>query len=306
MPIAFPSKTFSTNSTMSQPIKILETPRDAMQGFPYFIPTQKKIDYLNLLLKVGFDAIDFSSFVSPKAIPQLADSAEVVQSLDLSQSSSQLIATIGNLKGAQRAFEFNPIDAVAFPFSISESFLQKNIHSNFALAENTINDLQNLCIDKNRRLKLYIAMAFGNPYGDDWSTDQLLLWIEKLLNKGIHDIVLADTTGDGTLESISQSFQEVQRHFPQLHAGIHLHTTPTNWELKLKAAYDNGCRSFDAVIGGLGGCPMSGKPLTGNLDTSLLIQFLKDRNQPLSLNMKAFFEAKTQASFLFSQFDNQS
>jgi len=280
---------------MNRAIKILETPRDAMQGFPHFIPTLQKISYLNTLLKVGFTSIDFGSFVSSKAIPQLADSDQVIDSLDFTNNTSEIVATIGNVKGAQRAFSHKAIDTVAFPFSISESFLKKNINSNFTLAEQSMDEIQNLCIEKGKKLKLYIAMAFGNPYNDAWSLEILGKWVEKIIQKGIIDIALADTTGDGSAETIGSSFAFLQREFPGLQPAVHLHTTPQNWYQKVEAAYAYGCRSFDAAIGGLGGCPMSGKPLTGNLDTQLLLNFLHDKNEIHGLNLDAFSKAKGEA-----------
>ncbi len=280
-------------------IKILETPRDAMQGIPHFIATQDKVRYLNALLEVGFDMLDFGSFVSPRAIPQLRDSAEVIEQLNTHLYNTEIIATIGNLKGAQRAFEHDKIDAVAFPFSISETFLKKNINSDFIKGQQSIDDLLNLSSQKNKRLKLYIAMAFGNPYGDEWNCNILTEWVEKLTQMGVDDIVLADTTGDGTAQNIGASFARIIAEFPSLKPGAHLHTLPDNWRAKLAAAYENGCRSFDSVAGGYGGCPMSGKALMGNLNTTQLLEFLDEKKEKININKEAYFKALTVGGFVF-------
>jgi len=280
-------------------IKILETPRDAMQGISSFIPTEQKIRYINSLLKVGFDMLDFGSFVSPKAIPQLKDSAEVIRKLN-TNNNTEIIATIGSFSGAQRAFEHSKIDAVAFPFSISEIFLKKNINSNFYKSQLTVDNILNLCEQKNKNLKLYIAMAFGNPYGDKWNPDLLAHWIDKLLNMGVKEILLADTTGDGSIKDIANSFALINKEFPNLNPGAHLHTLPNNWEEKLSAAYENGCRSFDSVLGGFGGCPMSGKALMGNLDTANLLSFAKKQGEKTKVNNEALFEAYDVGNSVFN------
>ena len=280
-------------------IKILETPRDAMQGISSFIPTEQKIRYINSLLKVGFDMLDFGSFVSPKAIPQLKDSAEVIRKLN-TNNNTEIIATIGSFSGAQRAFEHSKIDAVAFPFSISEIFLKKNINSNFYKSQLTVDNILNLCEQKNKNLKLYIAMAFGNPYGDKWNPDLLAHWIDKLLNMGVKEILLADTTGDGSIKDIANSFALINKEFPNLNPGAHLHTLPNNWKEKLSAAYENGCRSFDSVLGGFGGCPMSGKALMGNLDTANLLSFAKKQGEKTKVNNEALFEAYDVGNSVFN------
>jgi len=280
-------------------IKILETPRDAMQGILQFIPTNQKIKYINSLLEVGFDMLDFGSFVSPKAIPQLNDSAEVIEKLKTETSKTEIIATIGSFSGAQRAFEHNKIDAVAFPFSISEIFLKKNINSDYTKSQLTIDKILNLCEQKNKVLKLYIAMAFGNPYGDKWATDLLALWTDKLLCMGVKEIILADTTGDGSKKDIAESFSLINSEFPNLKPGAHLHTLPNNWEEKLSAAYENGCRSFDSVLGGFGGCPMSGKALMGNLDTANLLSFAKKMGEETNLNQDVLLKAYEVGNSIF-------
>jgi len=280
--------------------KIIETPRDAMQGISKFIPTQKKIDYLNALLDVGFNEIDYSSFVSPRAIPQLADSAVVISKLQTHKSNSKIMATIGNLRGAERAFNHSQIDSVAFPFSISEVFLQKNIRSDFKQGVQTIKDILSLCQAKNKELVLYIAMAFGNPYGDDWSIQILQDWMFRLQQMGVKTVMLADTTGDGTNKGISDSFSMLKKEFPKLETGVHLHTTPDNWQEKVSAAYEAGCRRYDTAIGGFGGCPMSGKKLIGNLQTENLLSYLEQQGAMLQINKEAFQKAQSLAAFTFS------
>ncbi|MCK5856708.1 MAG: hypothetical protein KAG64_04415 [Bacteroidales bacterium] len=281
------------------PTKIIETPRDAMQGISKFIPTEKKIAYLNALLDVGFDELDYSSFVSPRAIPQLSDSAELIEKLNQHNTQTKIMATIGNLRGAERAFSHSAIDSVAFPFSISEIFLQKNIRSDFALGTQTIRDLLSLCQAKDKELVLYIAMAFGNPYGDDWSINLLQDWIYRLQQMGVKTLMLADTTGDGTCKGISDSFSMLDKEFTSLEVGVHLHTTPDNWHDKLTAAYESGCRRYDTALGGFGGCPMSGKKLIGNLSTENLLAFLEQQDEQLIINKEAFQKAQTIAAFTF-------
>lgn len=280
-------------------LRILETPRDAIQGIPIFIPTHQKVEYINSLLKVGFDTIDFGSFVSPKAIPQMRDSAEVIEQLNTDNINTEIVATVGSLSGAKRAFNYSNINGIAFPWSISEIFLKKNINSDFPKSEKLIGQFVNLCQQKNRSLKFYIAMAFGNPYGDNWNTDILIEWIDKLLSMGVTEIILADTTGDGTAADIAKSFQLVNMEFPSLNPGVHLHTLPTNWQTKVSAAYDNGCRSYDTVIGGLGGCPMSGKKLMANLNTLDLLQFANEKSEEIALNSEALLKAVAVGNRIF-------
>ena len=281
------------------PTKIIETPRDAMQGISAFIPTQKKIDYINTLLEVGFAEVDFSSFVSPRAIPQLRDSAEVIEQLNWQKSSSRIMATIGSLRGGQRALEHKAIGSVAFPFSISEVFLEKNIRSDFIKGTQSIQDLLQLCNVKERELVLYIAMAFGNPYGDEWSLEILYDWTLRLQKMGVKTLVLADTTGDGSCRGIADSFQMLIKEFPMMEIGVHLHTTPDDWHDKVAAAYENGCRRFDTALGGFGGCPMSGKKLIGNLPTENLIEYLQKQGEELEIEQEVFNAARTMAAFTF-------
>ena len=272
-------------------IKIIETPRDAMQGIKEFIPTHKKVAFLNTLLQVGFDTLDFGSFVSPKAIPQLKDTAEIVEQLDTSNTSTKLLAIIGNMRGAVQASAFPQIEYLGYPYSISESFLKMNINSNFDKAYQQVSEIQNLCIKNGKELVLYISNAFGNDYGDEWSPEIVFNHVKKLNQLGIEIIALSDTTGVGNYKSISDAFCAVTQDFKHIEFGAHLHTTEENWHENVSAAYDAGCRRFDTVINGLGGCPMSGKKLIGNLHTRYFINYLKEKNEAIDLNMKAFNKA---------------
>ncbi|MCK5775928.1 MAG: hypothetical protein KAH25_07130 [Bacteroidales bacterium] len=279
-------------------IKIIETPRDAMQGIKEFIPTHKKAEFLNSLLQVGFDTLDFGSFVSPKAIPQLKDTAQVLDLLDLSNTKTKLLAIVGNKRGALQASEFPQISYLGYPYSISESFLKLNINSNFQKSLKHVSDIQNICIKNGMTLVVYISNAFGNVYGDEWSPEIVYEHVEKLHSLGIKIIPLSDTIGVGTYDTIFSAFDAVSHDFESIEFGAHLHTTKDNWHENVSAAYNAGCRRFDTVLNGLGGCPMSGKKLIGNLHTRKLLYFLKKRNENINLNQDAlnkavFAEAQT-------------
>ncbi|OYT15889.1 MAG: hydroxymethylglutaryl-CoA lyase, partial [Bacteroidetes bacterium 4572_77] len=271
------SGTYSTHFFFVM-VKIIETPRDAMQGINTFIPTAKKVAFLNTLLQIGFHTLDFGSFVSPKAIPQLKDTAQVVEQLDLSQTKTKLLAIIGNERGAKQASSFSQIKYLGYPYSISETFLKMNINSNFQKAFNQAEKIQNICQQNNKELVVYISNAFGNAYGDAWSPEIVFEHVKKLQQLEIKIIPLSDTVGVGNYESIFQSFQAVVHDFPQIEFGAHLHTKASNWQENLSAAWEAGCRRFDTVINGLGGCPMSGKKLIGNLHTRHFLQFLNSKN----------------------------
>jgi len=272
-------------------IKITETPRDAMQGIKEFIPTEKKIAFLNVLLKVGFDILDFGSFVSPKAIPQLSDTDEVIKQLDIENTSTQLLAIIGNQKGAERASHFSQIKYLGYPYSISESFLKRNINSNFEKAYADVSEIKNICERSHQELVIYISNAFGNLYEDPWSPEIVYEHVNKLSQLGIKMMPLSDTSGIGNANSISSAFKAVVKSFPQIEFGAHLHTHKDNWKENLGAAYDAGCRRFDTVMNGLGGCPMTGKKLIGNLPTFDLLSFIEEKGLDHHLNMKALNEA---------------
>lgn len=273
-------------------IKIIETPRDAMQGIKEFIPTSRKLEYIQALLAVGFDTLDFGSFVSPKAIPQLRDTAEIVEQLDLSQTNTKLLAIVGNTRGAEIASQFPQIKYLGYPYSISETFLRLNINSNFEKSFQQVSDILNICVKNGKELVLYISNAFGNAYGDNWSPKIVFEHVKKLNNLGIKIIPLSDTTGVGTFESIFQSFEAVVNEFSNIEFGAHLHTHHSNWHENIEAAYNAGCRRFDTVLNGLGGCPMSGKKLVGNLPTWNLIQFCQEMDEDINLDMAAFNQAQ--------------
>jgi hydroxymethylglutaryl-CoA lyase len=272
-------------------MKIVECPRDAMQGIHEFIPTEKKIAYINSILKVGFDTVDFGSFVSPKAIPQLRDTAEVLSKLDLSNTKSKLLAIIANLRGAQDAVQFDEIKYLGFPFSISETFQQRNANSSIAESLIRVEEIQKLCIRHNKELVVYISMGFGNPYGEEWSPEIAIYWSRKLNDMGIRILALSDTIGVSNPQNITQLFSTLIPELKEVEFGAHLHTTPDKWEEKVKAAYDSGCRRFDSAIKGFGGCPMATDKLTGNMPTENLISYFKKNNIPFLLDLQAFAEA---------------
>ncbi len=251
-------------------IKLIECPRDAMQGWPHFIPTEKKIAYINAILKVGFDTIDFGSFVSPKAIPQMADTVEVLKGLKLNDSQSKLLAIIANLRGATDAVVFDEISYLGFPFSISETFQQRNTNSSILHSFDTVSEIQNLCIKNGKQLVVYISMGFGNPYGDEYNESIVMHWVEKMTDLDIKIISLADTVGLAKPEQISSALNKLIPLFPEIEIGVHLHSAPHNRIEKLDAALNAGCIRFDAAIKGIGGCPMAGDDLIGNMDTEVM------------------------------------
>jgi len=265
-------------------VKITECPRDAMQGIKHFIPTDIKADYINALLQVGFDIIDFGSFVSPKAVPQMRDTGQVISMLDMTDTDSKLLAIVPNRQGALSAIMFDEITYLGFPFSISPTFLQKNINSDLEKSFDTVKILLDICERSRKMLMVYISMAFGNPYGDSWDIPLLTEWVDKLHKVGVKNIALSDTVGLGSAENIGKSFGTLVPTYPDVHFGLHLHTTAADWEQKIDAAYQGGCRSFDGVLSGLGGCPMAGPQLVGNIRTSDLLEYFNKNNIPHNLN----------------------
>lgn len=281
-------------------MKIIECPRDAMQGLHDFIPTKTKADYINQLLKVGFDTIDFGSFVSPKAIPQLKDTAEVLNQLDLSKTNSKLLAIIANQRGATDACNFEEIQYLGFPFSISETFQQRNTNSSIEESLSRVAEIQNLCHKHNKTMVVYISMAFGNPYGDKWNSDIAIKWTEKLASDlGIKIIALADTIGVSNPENISYLFKSLIPEFESVEFGAHLHTTPDTWKEKVKATIDSGCTRIDAAIKGFGGCPMATDSLTGNMATENVVSYLEDVQIKHGLNINEFNTSIAQATGVF-------
>lgn len=272
-------------------MKIVECPRDAMQGIHDFIPTEKKVAYINSILKCGFDTVDFGSFVSPKAIPQMRDTSQVLDQLELSNTSSRLLAIVANTRGAEDAVEFEEISYLGFPFSISETFQQRNTNSSISESITRVEEIQDLCVRNKKELVVYISMAFGNPYGDEWSSDVAINWTRRLAQMGIKIIALSDTIGVSNPDNIKTLFSKLIPEFPGVEIGAHLHTTPTTWEEKIHAAYSAGCRRFDSAIKGYGGCPMATDKLTGNMPTENLLQYLKKSNIKTGINETAFNEA---------------
>lgn len=283
-------------------MKIIESVRDAMQGVQEFISTQQKIEYINLLLKVGFDVIDYSSFVSKRHIPQLVDAAEVLDGLEISESKTKLLALVGSKKGGEIASQFEKVDYLAYPFSVSETFLKYNLNSDFSKSVETIEYIQNLCERAGKELILYFAMAFGNPYGDKWNANLVFEWIEKFRKLGITQISLSDPAAVADAENIALLFSRVKKEYSntEIELGAHLHSEPDNWFEKVDAAYQNGCRRFDTVINGFGGCPMLKKNLVGNLKTGDLLSYLVEKNHNYDqLDMNAYQLALEKANEIF-------
>lgn len=278
---------------------IVECPRDAMQGWAHFIPTEKKINYLNQLLKVGFDVLDFGSFVSPKAIPQLADTKDVVRKLDMSGTQTKLLAIVANKRGAEEAVQYDEITYLGFPFSISETFQLRNTNKTIAASLAEVEEMQKLCLQHNKKLVIYISMGFGNPYGDEYTAEIAIQWFKRLTDLGIEIIAMADTVGVADPETISYIYNNLIPAFPQIEIGAHFHSAPQSWEEKIQAAYDSGCMRFDSSLKGIGGCPMAEDELVGNIATENLLQWAKQKNIPLSLNEEAFAEAMKMAVEVF-------
>ena len=281
-------------------MKIIECPRDAMQGIQEYIPAKVKADYINSLLQVGFDTIDFGSFVSPKAIPQMRDTAEVLDNLNLDNTKTKLLAIVANERGANDACQFEQISYLGFPFSISETFQKRNINSTISESFRRLSAVREICFKNNKKLVTYFSMAFGNPYGDEWSTYIVAHWAEKLLNElGIKILSLSDTIGTSNRDNIRFLFEKLIPEFPQVEFGAHLHTTPQAWEEKVDAAFKAGCRRFDAAIKGYGGCPMAKDELTGNMPTEKLLLYLKDKNLTDSFVFSMFDVAMKNSSKVF-------
>ena len=281
-------------------MKITECPRDAMQGIKEWIPTQTKIDYLNSILKVGFDTVDFGSFVSAKAIPQLKDTAEVLAKLDLENTSSKLLAIVANKRGAEDACNFEEIDYLGFPFSISEQFQQRNTNSSIEESLGRVQEIKSLCDQNNKKLVVYISMAFGNPYGEEWNPEIAVKWSTLLANNlGIEIMALSDTIGVSNRDNITQLFSTLIPELPSVQFGAHLHSTPTTRYEKIEAAYQAGCRRMDSAISGYGGCPMATDDLTGNMATEELLLFAKNNNLELGLDLQKFEQAKEFSTKVF-------
>ncbi|MBX6381097.1 MAG: hydroxymethylglutaryl-CoA lyase [Thermoflavifilum aggregans] len=277
---------------------IAECPRDAMQGWPHLISTEQKIRYLNILMQVGFDVLDFGSFVSPKAVPQMADTDEVLKGLQ-KRGSTQLLAIIVNERGAERALAYPQIDLLGFPFSLSETFQQRNAHQTMQQALQQVKHIQAMLQGTPARMLIYLSMGFGNPYGDPYHEDWVYAWIDRLAALGIRYFALADTVALAHPDLIRRVFQRVLPAFPELQIGAHLHVTPHNWQQNLQAAFESGCRRFDSALGGYGGCPMAADQLTGNLATEQLIEYLESQSVPLSINQEWLQKARQMVAEIF-------
>ena len=285
-----------------KPIKIIECPRDAMQGIKSFIPTARKVAYIQSLLRVGFDSIDFGSFVSPKAIPQMQDTSEVLAQLDLSQTKSKLLAIIANTQGAISASQHSEIQYLGFPFSISENFQMRNTHKTIAESFITLQEILEIADKCNKEVVAYLSMGFGNPYGDPWNEAIVGEWTEKLSGMGIKILSLSDTVGSSTPEVIQNLFSNLIPKYPEIEFGAHLHTTPDKWFEKIDAAYKSGCRRFDGAIQGFGGCPMATDTLTGNMPTEKLLSYFTAQKENTNTSPMSFESAYNEATKLFREF----
>jgi len=284
---------------MNNTIQLVECPRDAMQGWKKFIATKKKIAYINQPLQVGFDTIDFGSFVSPKAIPQMADTKEVISQLSIVSTKTKLLAIIANVRGAMEASVYDAITYLGFPFSISPTFQMRNTNSTIEQSLERVKEIKNIC-DKNRKeVVIYISMAFGNPYGDDYDENIVLEWVGKLVGEGIHIISLADTVGIANPSQVSSVTGKVISSFPQIETGVHLHSTNFNWQQKIEAALEMGCTRFDGALKGIGGCPMANDELVGNMDSELMIPWFQKLGYLKEIDANALAESSRLASEIF-------
>ena len=287
---------------MSLPVKIIECPRDAMQGIKAFIPTSLKVQYLQSLLRVGFYTIDFGSFVSPKAIPQMVDTAEVLSLLDLTKTSSKLLAIIANSRGALEAASYNEIDFLGFPFSISENFQMRNTHKTINQSIDTLKEVLSIAETHDKRVVVYLSMAFGNPYGDPCDVDIVGEWTNRLNRMGVEIISLSDTVGSSTPQTISYLFKNLISAYKHIEFGAHLHTNPLHWHSKVEAAYKAGCLRFDGAVQGFGGCPMANDQLTGNMPTEKLLSYFTTQKSLHQLNALSFESAYNEAKKIFSNY----
>ena len=281
-------------------MKFIECPRDAMQGIGTFIPTYKKISYINKLLQVGFDTIDVGSFVSKNAIPQMVDTEEVIKGINITNSNSKLLTIVANERGAEKAAQFDEITYLGFPFSISETFQKKNINSTIKESLLRLESIQNICVKSNKQLVTYFSMAFGNPYGDEWSVYIVAHWAERLLNEfGVKILSLSDTIGSSEPNVISWLFKKLISEFPDVEFGAHLHTHPQNWKDKVIAALESGCKRFDGALLGFGGCPMARDELVGNMPTEHILQYLIEKKIIRNISQTALEEAQNEALTIF-------
>lgn len=285
-------------------MKLIDCPRDAMQGLPHFVPTELKVAYINTLLRAGFDTVDFGSFVSPKAIPQMRDTAQVLDGLDLSTTSSKLLAIVANLRGANDAAAFDQINCLGFPFSISETFQQRNTGSSIDESLGRVEDIQNVCKKTGKQLVVYISMAFGNPYGDLYHPDIAASWAERLHRElEVEVLAMSDTVGSSTPELIRPLFEQLIPAFEDVEFGAHLHSTPEAWQEKIESAYEAGCRRFDGALRGYGGCPMAKDDLTGNVASEKVVGYFTERGIATGVDASVLDEALLQTTAIFDPMD---
>jgi len=282
-----------------RPVKLIECPRDAMQGWKDLIATEKKIEYINSLLKVGFDTIDFGSFVSSRAIPQMADTQEVIKNLEPGMSSTKLLAIVANVRGAEEAISFDKIDYLGFPFSVSETFQQRNTNSSIHESLGRVEQIQKICTQANKQLVIYISMAFGNPYGDPYSEEIVFSWVNKIVDLGVKTISLADTVGIAKPEQVFSIAKYLVELLPQIEIGVHLHSRPDDWREKLEAALNAGCQRFDGALKGIGGCPMANDELVGNMNTEWMISYFGQKDLLKNLNKEALVKSVSLAEEIF-------
>ncbi len=283
-------------------VKIVECPRDAMQGIKSWIPTNEKINYVQSLLKVGFDVLDVGSFVSPRSIPQMKDSKQVLESLDLKLTNSKLLYIVANLRGATEACQHSQIDFLGFPFSISENFQMRNTNKTINNSIDELKGIISISEKNNKKVIVYLSMGFGNPYGDEWNYEILEKWISVIVSLGVKTISISDTIGISTPSNIDKVFKNSIKQFPKIEFGAHFHTKPSNWFEKIDSAYKAGCRRFDSVIQGYGGCPMASDELTGNFPTEKLINYLNQKKEIIDINLLNFETAYNEATKIFSNY----
>ncbi len=287
---------------MKETVKIIECPRDAMQGIKDWIPTETKLQYVQSLLRCGFDTIDVGSFVSPKAIPQMVDTAELLHQLDLSTTESKLLTIVANVRGASDAVQHEMVDYLGYPFSISENFQMRNTHKTIAQSVEILQEILNLADAHHKEVVVYISMGFGNPYGDPWNVDIVGEWTEKLGAMGVKILSLSDTVGTSNAQNIDYLFSNLIPAYPKIEFGAHLHTTPTTWHEKVHAAYEAGCRRFDGAIQGFGGCPMAKDELTGNMPTEKLISYFAKAKAYDNINTMSFESSYNEALKVFKKY----
>jgi hydroxymethylglutaryl-CoA lyase len=280
-------------------VQLIECPRDAMQGWKTFIPTRKKIEYINALLQVGFDTIDFGSFVSAKAIPQMADTVDLLEGLEVEKSKTKLLAIIANVRGAEQAAQHNKITYLGFPFSVSSTFQLRNTNSTIEESLKRVKEIQSICLAHNKQLVVYISMGFGNPYGDAYSQKIAFEWVNKITTLGIKIISLADTVGLATAEQVFSMTDYLVRKLPDHEIGVHLHSRPEGWKAKIDAALRAGCKRFDGALKGIGGCPMADDELVGNMDSELLIHYFQEKKILSPLDENALAESLRIANEIF-------